>query len=193
LKTAIANIFNSIGVMAVALTLMIHNCKGKCKGGTAETGVTKKDTVVVYDHSVKILQPITNPVFTSEKTVTVSAAVDTLAIIRAYLAVRTYSQSFGDSSYKAVGHFTVTQNQLVDALLEMQQLSPVRVIESSTVTLPSPSKAGFYVGGFADGSRSQFGVGPSISFQTKKNLVLGYDYEAINRTHRVRIQQRLKW
>lgn len=135
-------------------------------------------TNAYYDSSTKVPPVVVNPVAVTERTVPVPMNIDSAAIVRAYFAVRTYSTQFADTNLRATITATVSENNLQRAALQYKWLRPVKT-ESEKVMEVQPR--GWYVGGFVSASRSRAGIGPSISYLTRRELLLNARVDVLNR------------
>lgn len=176
-------------LLAIAFALFIKFCSAPDQ----VTNTITKETTFIYDSTQKSIPVPQAPASVSVFTVAVPVLVDTAEVLRRYFASYTYTQQIKDSSISAVIFDSVSQNRILKRKFEYKWLQPVRSIESTTITLPAKEKAGIYLGGFIDHDQMGFGAGPKISYQTKKNLVIGYDFEAFNKGHRISLQQKIKW
>lgn len=159
-----------IALLQVAIVLILTFGKDE-KSPVAGTNTVTTHTVY-FDSTQKNI-----PVLSIPGTVSfypVFQPMDTAMIglaIRNYFASFTYSQTIQDSSLRATIFDSISQNRVMARRFNYAWLKPIKTVESTTVTPPAPQKFGFYAGGFVDYNKNALGIGPKISFETKKNLV----------------------
>lgn len=102
--------------------------------------------------------------------------VDTAEILRKYFIKYVYQDTIRDTSFLAILREVVTQNQIIERKLSVQNLRPTAVTyTTNTVTAPSR----WYAGPTANlGSR--MGVGAEILYANNKNA-FGLSYDLVNR------------
>lgn len=173
---------------AVAVIVYFKNCAQEKPTHTIE-----KSTVVIYDSTKKTIQVAAAPSLVYTQTVNVPANVDTAAILQMYFAVNTFTQQIQDSSLRAFIGDTVSQNKIKGRSFSYQLLKPIKTIESTTITLQPEKKRQVFIGGFVDYTAPKFDFGPKLSFKTKKDVLIGYEYGSLNQGHRISLQTALKW
>ena len=60
-------------------------------------------------------------------------------------------------------------------------------------TILEPKKLKVFVGLEVGGNKTTFNLGPKISFLTKKDILIDYNYDVINKTHNVGFNKKLKF
>jgi len=107
---------------------------------------------------------------------TVWRQVDTAAILRKYFIKYVYQDTIRDSSFLAILREVVTQNQITERELSVQNLRPTAVTYT-TNTVAAPAR--WYAGPTANlGSR--MGVGAEILYVRNKNA-FGLSCDLVNR------------
>lgn len=188
MKGAGIYLFQIVGMLCFGLWFKF------CHTPVPKVDTVVKEKVIIYDSTKRTVTVPTPPVSVKIFTVPIPAGpIDTLAILRKYFAVHTYSQTIRDGYIEATVFDTVSQNRILGRGFTYKLIQPIKTIESTTVTLPPVNKSGLYMGALADYTHGRMDFGICLSFQTKKNLVIGYQYAAMQRGHRVTLQQKLKW
>lgn len=179
-------------LMCLAATFTVNQCsEPKIVYDTIRT-----ETRVIYDSTAKFITPKAPPVARDTFFVPIPVNMDTNLVkhfIKLFLATYTYSQVIQDTSIRAIVSNTISQNRILSQNLSYQWLKPVETIKNTTITLAPEAKMGLFIGGFFDYSKEHLSVGPKASLKTKKNLLIGYDFDALNKGHRVSLQQLIKW
>jgi len=160
--------------------------------GAVNTNTIEKNTIKIYDSTKKVIVPKMPASLQTFCLVPVPMDVDTAAILRNFFAIYTYSQSIVDTNIHAELFDTISQNKILGRKLTYRLIKPVKTIESTTITI-QPNYRGFYLGGFIDGNKTSFGIGPKISFNTKNNVQFGYDFDVLRNIHRVNLQKKINW
>lgn len=184
-----------IGLLVVVLLMATRSCglTGGGKGGDIQDGPRRAVAVHhYYDSTVRVVPGVSAPGTVSfypapvpggigSGTLGTGGTIDTAVLmryVRDYFAVRTYSQEIRDTAIVATIFDSISQNRRQGRRFSYKLIGPARTVESSTVFAP---QRGFYLGGFASASKSQFGIGPSVSFITKKEALLNARFDFINR------------
>jgi hypothetical protein len=185
-------------IAGFALCLAACVCLKKCAGPELvhDTVQTFKETHTVYDSTQKSAVPVSPIASILTITVPVPANVDTAAILRKYFETNVFKRAFRNDEISAELFDTVSQNKSIGLGFQYKWLKPIKNTESTTVTATvtkdSP-KYHFYLGAFAGYANKKLEFGPSVAFQTPKKLIIGYDFEAINKSHRLSLKQDIKW
>lgn len=191
MSQVILNIINSIGIVVIAVLLVLARCVDEQHSGVANT--IEKQTIKIYDSTKKVIIPEVPATLTSYCIVPMPVNVDTAEILKRFFAVHTYSQTFADSNIVANILDTICQNKISGRSFSYKWIKPLRIVESTSITIEAKPKSRLLLGFFVDGNAFNYGIGPKLSFQTKKNFQVGYDYDAIRKIHRVNLQQQLRW
>ncbi len=188
----LANILTSVnflGLVAAAIYFLFFF------EAPRQFGSTHTKEIIYYDSSDKSVPVVSAPGTVSFYPVVIPGAVDTAELRRAYqlfYSSYTYTQTIQDSSIRAKIFDSISENRVLNRRFNYQWIKPVKTVESTTITLPAPAKKpGLYMGLFLDYSGARVGFGPKLSFETKRNLMISADYEALNKGYRLSIQQRL--
>jgi hypothetical protein len=191
MKKNLLPITNILLTVSLVLFTVLDRCRKKVPDYYSRTEKT-----IIYDSTKKQIITNTLPVHVTTQTVPVRIETTDTAAIRkvlaSYFAVHSYSQVIQDSSIRATIEDQVSENKIIDRRFQYQWLRPVKSIESTTITLPEKKKINLYLGCFVD-YRNTFDIGPRISIETKRNLLIGYDYGIKNNSHRLSFQPRIKW
>lgn len=145
----------------------------------ASTHTIEKQITHVYDSTPKVIVPNVPPGIITHCFYPVPSDVDTAAILRAFFAVSTYSQSIEDSLIKANITDTVSQNRIIGRQFTYKLTKPIRTIESSTLTI-TESANGVYLGAYVTGGKSTLGFGPQLGYGYNR-LHLGAGWDLINK------------
>lgn len=137
-----------------------------------------------YDSAPKSIPVPQAPASVSVKTVAVPANINYDSIAKYFFAMYTYSQVIEDTAIRVKLIDTISQNRVRGRQFTYQLLKPVKVVESTTVTLPAPKQIKFGVGGFAEYSANPT-LGPRFTFTTKNDWQYGYDFGLLDKSHRV--------
>jgi hypothetical protein len=177
---------NFIGLLiGLIYMLFIHKAE-------PATSTIKKETIKIYDSTKKVLIPKIPASLQTFCLVPVPLNVDTAAILRNFFAIYTYSQSLGDTTIRAELFDTISQNKILGRKFTYKLIQPIKTIESATIT-QIKSNQGLYLGGFVNTNLQSFGIGTKLSYQFKNNLMLGYDYDLVRKTHGLNLQKKIKW
>lgn len=147
------------------------------KPSPALAPVTVTKTVTVPGDNIPYPVPVPVPV--PHDSVVVDSFwrdVDTAAILRRFFTQYTYQDTIRDTSFLAILREVVTQNQIIERKLSVQNLRPTAVTYT-TNTVAAPAR--WYAGPTANlGSR--MGVGAEILYANNKNA-FGLSYDLVNR------------
>lgn len=198
-KINIAFLFFTQVLLAVGVILFLRNCGDK----DVQINTKHTETKFIYDSTKKMVPVLQPPASVMVYTVPVPANINYDSIVKRFFAVYTYSQQIQDSSIRAQIFDSICQNRIVGRKFNYTWLKPIETIKSTTITL---NPHGFYLGGFVDGSKTSFGLGPKISYLTKKDLIIGYDLalrpfgsaqgpsnQGMVFEHRISVQKKIKW
>jgi hypothetical protein len=136
-----------------------------------------------YDSTPKDIPVPQAPASVSVKTVAVPANINYDSIAKYFFAMYTYSQVIEDTAIRVKLIDTISQNRIQGRKFTYQLLKPVRIVESTTVTLPAQKRLLFGVGGFAEVS-ANLTFGPRLTLTTKKDWQFGYDFGVADKSHR---------
>lgn len=184
----------------VGVILFLKYCGDK----DVQVNTIRTETKFIYDSTKKMVPVLQPPASVMVYTVPVPANINYDSIVKRFFAVYTYSQQIQDSSIRAQIFDSICQNRIVGRKFNYTWLKPIETIKSTTITL---NPHGFYFGGFVDGSANSFGMGPKISYLTKKEWLVGYDLRLRSGTgpsaplrdrgvifeHRISVQKKIKW
>jgi len=181
------NIFSFGGWIGFAASLVFIVFLDRCTDRPASVNTIEKSTIVIYDSTKKEIKATNDPVGISIQTVGIPAHVDTSEILKLFFAIHTYSDQIQDSCIRLQIFDSVCQNKIFGRRTAYQWLKPVKTIESSTITL-SKNTNGFYAGGFVQAAKNNFGIGPQITWLTKKDVSINYGFDVINKAHLIGVQ-----
>lgn len=180
-------IFSFGGWIGLVICLVFIVLFDRCQEHQASVHTIEKNTVVIYDSTKKEIIPASIPVGISIQTVGIPANIDTNKILQAYFAIHTYSDQIQDTALRIQIFDSVAQNKIFGRRINYSWLLPVKTVESTTVnTVADPS--GLYAGGFATGTKQQFGIGPKITWLTKSKVMVSYGYDVLNNSHQLGTQ-----
>jgi hypothetical protein len=188
IKNQIIPFIGWIGFSITLLVILLTKSCGDKKNDLHTIEKTIESTrTVVYDSTQRKIIPSKAPISIITKTVVIPAKVDTQAILLAYFAIHTYSDQISDSSLHLQIFDSVSQNKIYGRRIFYQWLKPVESTSSTTITNTPvlKSRSGFYIGGFGDFSKNRYGVGPGLTWLTKKQVMFNYDFDVLNKSHRV--------
>lgn len=137
-----------------------------------------------YDSTPKNIPVPQAPASVSVKTVAVPANINYDSIAKYFFAIYTYSQVIEDTAIRVKLIDTISQNRVRGRQFSYQLLKPVKVVESTTITLPAPKQIKFGIGAFGEYSANPT-LGPRLTLTTKKDWQFGYDLGVLDKSHRV--------
>jgi hypothetical protein len=188
IKNEIIPFIGWIGFSVTLLVILLTKSCGDKKSDVHTIEKTIESTrTVVYDSTQRKLIANKAPISILTNTVVIPAKVDTQAILLAYFAIHTYSDQISDSSLHLQIFDSVSQNKIYGRRIFYQWLKPVESTSSTTITNTPvlKSRSGFYIGGFGDFSKNKYGVGSGLTWLTKKQVMFNYDFDVLNKSHRV--------
>lgn len=167
---------NVIIVVLVIVIIFMQECR-HCPKST-ETKVEVHDTT--YKHFPPETLTVEKPHwYKVETTDTIPANVDTLAIIKDYLAKYYYVQTIKDTNLSVTITDTVTQNKIAGRGFSYQILKTQQIITNTTTITPA-TKTKMFAGLQLNGSKTQFGFAPSLAIETKKEHLYAIGYDVLN-------------
>lgn len=120
-------------------------------------------------------------------TITIPAVIDSLAVVLDYYSKRFYQDSLENDSIKLRLSVTTFKNKVIDWKVFYKWIAPTMVIkETKTV-----ERQLAFIGVDVFGNGQQFGVFPSLYFDTKRGMV-GYGYDPINNFHKVGVYGKVR-
>lgn len=179
---------NALNYILVLIVLVILLMKGCDKPGF-EPPQTVIDTVylkpdsVPYEVKVNVPKP-----FIVHDTVAIPANIDTLSILKDYYAVKEYSDTaVTKDSIKIIINDQISRNAITSRQVLAQDLRGRMVIRETTVS----NKPHLYIGAMATIGNNN-GTAPTITYTSKKDMMLMYGFDFINNSHHIGIGVKIK-
>jgi len=118
--------------------------------------------------------------------------VDTLAILRDYLSVKTYKRILKNDSVAFVQlDDTVSQNRLRGSKLTFQLFAPIKIERTTTTIAESQSSPiGFYAGITSGILNDRIGFGPALEY-VHSNYSYSFAYDGVQRLKSITIKRRI--
>jgi hypothetical protein len=163
----------------VGLIIYIFIIRGDLKD--CEKALNSADTTIVYVPTKPIHDsiPVKVPVpYKVEIHDTIPAIVDTGYILRDYFALKSYCDTTSDSTLKTIIKEQICRNSIIKRKLEYEILREKQVTITRTEI---KSSSGLYLGATIGRSKNEFGFCPSVSFVTRKPVIISANYDIINK------------
>jgi hypothetical protein len=172
-------------LMFITIAIVVQMCSPK----SVSTTNTINKTVIVYDSTEKT--PPAGPLVIKEThTVEIPAQVDTLAILKDYFSTHHYEQEFKNEDLRGTVSSTISQNRILNQKLDYKWLKPISTTETTEkTTVISPR--GFYGGAFVNANSLRVGIGPQISYLTRKEILISAGYDLLQKSIHVGTQFKL--
>jgi hypothetical protein len=149
------------------------------------------DSTIVYlpSDSIPVEIPVKIPVpYKVEVPDTIPTVIDTMAILKKYFAVNFYDDIIADSMLEVRIKEQITQNNIAEREFEYKILKQKQITITNTII---KSNTGLFLGANIGRAKNEFGFGPSISYITKKPILLGINYDLLNKDVYLTFQWRL--
>lgn len=175
------HILSLVNTILIALIAWFLHKQPDC----AVVNTVLKEKTFIYDSTEKTLPVRQLPPVVTQQTVPVPVGINLDSLALKMFAIYTFSQVIENDTIRATIQDKISQNKIIDRSFKYQLLQPVRTVESTTITIPAKEKAGLVFGGFLESNGNIFGIGPRLGLETKKRIQIVYDFELLNKAHRI--------
>jgi hypothetical protein len=178
------SLFLTIIIAGLTITVLLMNKEIRdCRK------VPGSDTTIVYLPSDTIFKVIIKQI-SKPDTIWISKPthVDTASILEDYYLIKVYIDTLSDGTIQSVIRDSITMNELVGREFKYRILKEKETIITNTII---KSNTGLFLGANIGRSKNEFGFGPSISYVTKKPMLIGINYDLLNKDMYLTAQWRL--